>query len=153
MTVNLENSATLEKLIACYGDGADGSAPTPAVWQHILNRGAEQPLTLLNFFKLRGTAAYPEETPAPGSGLEAFNRYAAISMPTMNAVGGTFLHMGPFEAMFCGAPENWDIIVVGTYPNTQALIDLVSNTAYQQAYKHRLAACETQKVYLSGHRP
>ncbi|MFC3053639.1 DUF1330 domain-containing protein [Kordiimonas pumila] len=153
MSVNLENHVALEKLMACYGDGSDGTAPTPEVWAHIFERDDTAPLTLINFFKLRDIAAYPapKDAPAPAlSGQEAFNRYAAVSMPTMQSVGGRFLHMGPFEGMFCGSKEAWDLIVVGAYPNTKALISLVSNEDYISAYKHRRAACEKQKVYLSG---
>lgn len=141
----------LDRLVAWYGDGADGAAPTRAQWRALLERPADQPVTVVNFFKLREEAAYSEgmETMSPpgASGKEAFDRYAAVSGPTLEKVGGRFLLLAPFEAALMGAEEDWDLVVVGTYPDSEALLALHEDADYRSVYPHRSAALERQKVF------
>ena len=143
--------ARLDRLVAWYGDGADGAAPTRAQWRALLERPADQPVTVVNFFKLRGQAVYPEGTEATNasgsSGKEAFDRYAAVSGPTLEKVGGRFLLLAPFEAALMGAEEDWDLVVVGTYPDSEALLALHEDADYRSVYPHRSAALERQKVF------
>ena len=136
-----------------YGDGLDGSCPSADQWKNILQRPSDSEITLINFFKLREKADFEKThsmdgTPAT-SGQEAFKSYAAVSMPTMERVGGKFLFVGAFGGMFLGPDEDWDVIAIGSYPNLQALVDLYSDPDYRKAFAHRTAACERQKV-LTG---
>lgn len=158
MTMNIgsENGdhgidAPISKLIACYGDGIDGTSPMANQWQRVVERAPGQPLTLVNFFKLRQVAVYRQDIPGVKttcSGQEAFDRYAAVSMPTLAKVGGRFLLVAPFEGMVIGEDEDWDLVAIGTYPNGKALRLLFDDTDYQACFVHRTAACERQKVYL-----
>lgn len=84
------------------------------------------------------------------SGEEAFNRYASVSVPTLERVGGHFLHVGPFAGQFIGEDEDWDIIAIGSYPGRQALVDLYSDEGYRSVFVHRIAACARQKVLMAG---
>lgn len=135
-----------------YGDGQDGASPTIAQWQQILELPEEDPVTLINFFKLAERANYGDES-APFdknvSGEVAFGRYAEVSIPTMERMGGRFLHVGPFAGMFLGADEDWDIIAIGQYPNLAALTGLYSDAGYRAAFRHRSAACAAQKVLVA----
>jgi uncharacterized protein (DUF1330 family) len=130
-----------------YGDGQDGSAPTAAQWQAILSRNPQQPLTLVNFFKMRDQGIY-EEPADTVSGQVAFGRYSAVSMPAMTRAGGSFLLAAPFAGTFLGENEDWDFVAVGAYPNLQSFLDLYQNPDYQAAYRHRTAACARQKVLI-----
>jgi uncharacterized protein (DUF1330 family) len=135
-------------LVAAYGDGADGAAPRATQWQALLARTAA-PVTLVNFFKLRTQANYPAGSRAePCSGQEAFGRYAAVSAPGLEKVGGRFLLLAPFEMAFVGEAEDWDFVAVGAYPGRDAVLALFEDADYRQAYIHRVAACERQKVLL-----
>ena len=136
-------------LIAGFGDGSNGAAPTEAQWQHILERDPARPITLINFFRLNVEARYEAGSGLSGSGQEAFDRYASVSIPTMQSVGGKFLLVGPYEGMFAGADEDWDVIAIGAYPGTGALLDLFENADYQACFKHRTAACAVQKVLIA----
>jgi uncharacterized protein (DUF1330 family) len=153
MEVNNRFSKQLEQLVTLYGDGGDGTCPTPAQWTRILNHPEDQPLVLINMFKLRDTADYEEELNDTGpnvSGEEAFGRYAAVSMPTMERVGGQFLHVGPAGGTFLGEEEDWDIIAIGRYPNVEAFLGLYTDPAYQKAFSHRTAACARQEVHIGN---
>ncbi len=138
-----------KSMIEFYGDGSDGATPHPTQWARILRRDPDLPLTLINFFKFREIADYgsPHRTV---SGKEAFDRYAEVSIPTMERVGGSFLLVAPFEATFIGPDESWDLVAVGTYPNQAAFLGLYRDTEYRDAFRHRTAACERQMVFLTS---
>ncbi|MBN9670908.1 DUF1330 domain-containing protein [Roseibium aggregatum] len=132
-----------------YGPGNDGNCPTGSQWTRILNRSPEQPLTLINFFKFRGKAAYEDKTPEV-SGQQAFSDYAAVSLPAMQRAGGKFLFVGPYQGMFLGDDEDWDLVAIGAYPNLKSFMALYSDDHYRRAFHHRTAACERQKVMICG---
>ena len=138
----------MSQLTDWYGDGAGGATPRPEQWAHILARDPERPVTLINFFKFHDTAQYGAEGET-ASGKEAFDAYAAVSIPTMERVGGKFLLVAPFEATLIGAAEDWDLVAIGAYPNRQAFLDLYLDDAYRAAFAHRTAACAAQKVLIA----
>ncbi|MFC4271807.1 DUF1330 domain-containing protein [Sneathiella chungangensis] len=146
MSNQTQSNTRVSALLDALGDGLDGSAPTSQQWQRILGRDQDAPLTLVNFFKLNDKAAYRDGT--TGTGQEAFDRYAAVSMPTMERVGGKFLLAAPFAGMFAGQEEDWDLVVLGSYPNTRALFALFEDGEYQKVFHHRTAACARQKVLV-----
>lgn len=133
-----------------YASAATGTCPSPDQWTRILARDPDRPFALMNFFKLREIARYEpdQDDGVPVSGEEAFARYSAISIPTMDRVGGSFLLVGSFQGSFVGGDENWDLIAVGRYPNLEAFQGLYGDEAYQSVFHHRTAACERQKVLI-----
>jgi len=147
MSDNANLDATLDRLVAWYGDGANGTAPNRAQWHALIQRPQDQAITLINFFKMRDAAVYPagnrQETI---SGEEAFARYADVSVPTVERVGGKFLLLAPFEFSFLGPEEDWDLVAIGSYPNAAALLSLLEDSGYRAAYPHRSAALARQKV-------
>ncbi|WP_415404071.1 DUF1330 domain-containing protein [Tateyamaria sp. SN3-11] len=145
----MTSDSAINQLTAFYGDGVDGATPRPDQWTQIFTRDPDQPVTLINFFKFRETAHYAAGGPAC-SGREAFDAYAAVSIPTMERVGGSFLLVAPFEAVLIGAQEDWDLVAIGAYPNQQAFLDLYLDAAYRAAFTHRTAACAAQKVLIAG---
>lgn len=138
-----------DQLVEWYGDGSNGAVPRPEQWARVLGRNADQGITLINFFKFRDMANYVDEV-IEISGKEAFDNYAAVSIPTMERVGGTFLLVAPFEGSLLGADEDWDLVAIGAYPNQQAFLDLYQDEAYREAFRHRTAACAAQKVLITG---
>ncbi|GAB2182972.1 DUF1330 domain-containing protein [Roseibium sp. LAB1] len=138
-----------DQFVAWYGPGTDGSSPTESQWTQILGRDDEKPVTLINFFKLREVAKYAGGT-TDQTGQEAFASYAAASMPAMERAGGRFLYVGPFQSMFLGEDEDWDLVAIGSYPDLKALVALYSDGTYREAFHHRTAACLHQKVLVCG---
>ncbi|PKQ06631.1 MAG: DUF1330 domain-containing protein [Alphaproteobacteria bacterium HGW-Alphaproteobacteria-11] len=148
-TSTLNDREQVAALVAAYGDGADGAAPRAAQWQALLARPPAAPVTFVNFFKLRAAAKYPAQSGIQAcSGQEAFGRYAAVSAPGLEKVGGRFLLLAPFEAALVGEVEDWDFVAVGAYPDKSAVLALFEDADYRQAWIHRVAACERQKVLL-----
>ncbi len=151
MNANQNMSGRVDRLIGWYGDGTNGASPTRNQWQCIANRPDSNPVTLVNFFKLRGRAVYsqnPAGVDDPGTGQDAFDRYAQVSIPTLAKVGGKFLLVAPFEATFVGEDEDWDLVAIGSYPNSASLLALFEDADYRAVFFHRTAACGRQKVIV-----
>jgi uncharacterized protein (DUF1330 family) len=117
-------------------------APTAGQWRHMLAGPADAPITIINFFKLRPVAG-------EGSGLQAMMSYAAVSGPALSKVGGRFLVSGPFEGTFMGDDEDWDLVAIASYPDREALLALLDDADYREAWRHRVAAVERQKVLIA----
>lgn len=148
MTIDNQN-ARLTHLIEVFGDGGDISGPTLAQWTSLASRPADAPVTLINFFKMRDAALYVSGSDAtPCSGQEAFSRYAAVSAPGLDKVGGKFTLLAPFGASLIGAAEDWDFVAIGSYPNLAAVFALFEMPEYQAAFAHRVAACARQKTLI-----
>jgi len=98
---------------------------------------------------LRTVAKYEEDEPAPapaGSGAEAMMRYAAVSGPALEKIGGRFLLTGPFEMSLMGEDESWDMLAIGSYPSLDALLAVFEDEKYADAFCHRRAAVLRQRV-------
>ncbi|MES0809209.1 DUF1330 domain-containing protein [Roseibium sp. SCPC15] len=132
-----------------YGDGTTGESPTSQQWQSILGRADDKPVTLINFFKLREVADYGDGK-SDLTGEQAFAKYAEVSIPTMERVGGRFLFVGPHQGSFLGNNEDWDLIAIGTYPDLKAFKELYADEGYRKVFHHRSAACADQKVIVCG---
>jgi len=137
---------TVQSLLEAYGDGSDGTSPTQTQWQRILERDADSGFNLVNFFKFHETADYGADTEPEISGREAFQRYADVSVPTMQNAGGDFLAVAAFAGSLIGQEQDWDLIVVGKFPNLAAYLSLNTNPDYVRAFRHRNAAVARQFV-------
>ncbi len=142
---------TVQTLLDAYGDGSDGSAPTQEQWQRIFERDPRSGFSLVNFFKFRATADYGDISKTEVSGSEAFQRYADVSMPSMQKAGGEFLAVAPFAGCLLGADQDWDLIAIGKYPNLAAFTTLYTDPAYVKAFRHRTAAVANQAVMVMEH--
>jgi len=129
---------------------AEIGGPTPGQWERLLSIPLDRPVSLVNLFAFRAVADYGDSPEAPATGQDAFNRYAAVSGPTLDRVGGRFVHIGSHHGNLVGDDERWDLIVVGEYPSLDALLALHEDPAYKDAYLHRVAACARQRVLISA---
>lgn len=119
-------------------------------WDHLRSIRPDRAVTLINLFAFRDVAEYDDTTAPPVSGRDAFDLYAAVSGPALEGVGGRFVHVGSHRGNVVGDDEKWDLVVIGEYPDLDALLRLHENPAYREAYRHRNAACARQRVLVSG---
>jgi len=144
-------AARIAAITEAYGTGPEAGMPNEDSWARLAAMPPDQPVTLVNFFKLRARAAYPADAHADETDVDgetAFNRYASVSMPALEEAGGRFLLVAPFGETFIGSSEDWDLVAIGTYPGPAALFALFEQPQYRSAYVHRLAACAAQRVSL-----
>jgi uncharacterized protein (DUF1330 family) len=107
-------------------------------------------ITLVNHFAIRPVADYDDPSIEACSGVEAMMRYAAVSERCLAAVGGRFLTQGLGAHALWGEDDEWDLLVVAAYPSTAALLALLRDEEYQQAFVHRRAAVHRQRVTVSA---
>ncbi len=138
----------LDQLIDHYGPGGNREAPTRAQWQQVLERDPDKPFALINLFKFNAEAAYGQQPEDGGTGQEAFQRYADVSVPAMANAGGEFLAVAPFAGSFLGDDQDWDLVAIGKYPNLAAFLALYENPDYIRAFAHRSAAVARQAVMV-----
>jgi len=134
-------------LAAFYGDGE--GTPTTAQWQALLSAPVEGAICVVNFVALRGEARYePGAAEPPCTGLDAFLRYGAASVPRIHAVGGSMTFAGRQDRVFIGTDEAWDAIVVARYPDRRSLLRLFFDPEYRAAFRHRRAAVERYRAVI-----
>ncbi|MDJ0785747.1 MAG: DUF1330 domain-containing protein [Myxococcota bacterium] len=122
----------------------DGEMAALERWRRLFASDSNGPVVLVNHFVLRERAVYPDGREATGQ--QAFSDYTAVSMQALTRVGGRFLAAGPPLAGLFGSSADEDMVVVGWYPDRGALLDLLRDPAYQQAFAHRRAALEVDRV-------
>ena len=125
--------------------------PTPASAQALIDRGTDGPITMLNLLRFRAIADYsadPDLAPdEPISGAEAYQRYAAHTMPHLIASGGEVVLEGSAGAFFIGPPEErWDHVLLVRQRSLDDFFAFASNEAYLAGLGHRTAALEDSRL-------
>jgi uncharacterized protein (DUF1330 family) len=129
------------RLAQIYGLAIDETGGLPA-----LAAAGDGAITLVDFFRLRATALYEDGRHDGGTGVEAMLRYAATSGRCLEAVGGRFLVQALPAGVLWGQDDDWDLVVVAEYPSRDAFLTLLADADYEQAFVHRRAAVERQRV-------
>ncbi len=140
------NDTELTDLIHFYEPDEDAEAT--ARWRLLFDDGATGPIALVNRFTLRDHAQYPDGRAA--AGIEAFMAYAATSVPALAKVGGRFLVSSPVLTSMFGPPDGTQIVVVGWYPDRQALLAMLRDPDYREAFAHRRAAVVVESVVVAN---
>src|SRR3546814_15647362 len=101
---------------------------------------------MLNLVRFRDKAAYPPDHPLAGQGLsgaEAYAHYGRDSGPVFQRLGGRIVWRGTMEAMVIGPEaETWDAVFVAEYPNSGALMAMVTAPDYREDVVHRQSEVE-----------
>lgn len=82
-------------------------------------RAAEGPVYMLNLLQFR-----------PDGGAERYAEYGEAVAPLLADVGGEPVFAGRPSESLIGDGE-WDLMVLVSYPNRQAFLEMISSTAYQ----------------------
>jgi uncharacterized protein (DUF1330 family) len=123
--------------------------PSPDRLQSLLGSGPDDsPIVMINLLRFRERAVYPEGFAAePCSGREAYQRYGAVAMQTIAAVGGRMVWLGSVQAtVIAPAGEEWDDAVLVEYPSRKAFLGMVAQPEYLAAAPHRTAALDDSRL-------
>jgi len=115
-------------------------------------RDKTQPIVVLNFFKFRDIATYPDNySKRKISGQMAYNKYARIPQKFFPVYGIEIMVGGNFKSSIVGETESaWDSYAFVRYPSLEVLEMMTSTKIYQEALIHREAALENPVVYISS---
>lgn len=105
----------------------------------------DEPIHMLNFIRLRETAAYPAGHRCAGLGLtgaQAYDEYIRLINPLIEGLGGGMVWHQSFQCIVTG-PERfeWDHVFVMGYPSANAFFAMVKDPQYiAEIVPHRTAA-------------
>ena len=106
---------------------------------------SDTPIHMLNLVKLHETASYEDGTLV--SGKEAYAAYGRGSGSVFQRVGGRIIWSGSYDMSLVGpGSEEWDIVFIAEYPNSDAFVEMVKDEEYQRAVKHRNAAVKNSRL-------
>ena len=126
--------------------------PTPEQFQRLVQDISQPgPVVMINLLRYRDRAQYALGSDAtPCSGRDAYQRYAAVAVSTVEQVGGRILWMGSVKSALIAPPEEtWDDAVLVQYPSRQAFVEMVSRADYQAAAMHRTAALADSRLLVT----
>lgn len=120
-------------------------APTQASAIGLLRRGLQGPVYMLNLLRFRQVADYaaaPGLMPPGGcSGVEAYDRYMAQTLPHLKESGGAIAFFGAADAFLIGPEaERWDRALLVRQASIEAFFRFAENEAYLAGTAHRTAA-------------
>lgn len=121
--------------------------PTASQIQAFATEGPDGPegeITMLNLLRFRDKADYREGSEFHGdSGEQAYQRYAALVAPLLEAVGGKMQAMGKCLPSVIGAEnDHFDVMLLVSYPNRAAFLQMATSADYRAIAFHRTVALE-----------
>ncbi|MEO6029863.1 MAG: DUF1330 domain-containing protein [Candidatus Binatia bacterium] len=141
------NDTELADLVGFYE--RDDAASAVGRWRLLFDPSADGPIALVNRFILRERAHYDDGREAAG-GFDAFMAYAATSVPALARVGGRFLVSSPVLTSMFGPPDGTQVVVVGWFPDRAALLTMLRDPEYRDAFEHRRAAVVAESVVAAS---
>lgn len=117
----------------------------------LVDGDADGPLVMLNLNRYRDRAAYaadpPGGEPPDVSGREAYQRYGAVALATLNRLDGAIVfHGSPTLTVVGDERDEWDEVIAVRYPNAQAFLDLALDPDIGVALAHRDAGLERAAI-------
>ena len=91
-------------------------------------------VVMLNLLKFKTSGREESE-----SGRDAYNRYGDAVVKMVEDRGGRLLWGGSARHVFIGDVDanDWDAVMLVSYPSRQAFLDMVSTPEYEAAHEHR----------------
>lgn len=101
-------------------------------------RADEGPVVMINLLKFRDASLDGD-----GTGQEAYQRYAVLAAPFVEAHGGELVWSGVAEEHLVGdISYDWDAVLLVKWPTRQHLLDLGSDEGYEAIAHHRMNGLE-----------
>jgi uncharacterized protein (DUF1330 family) len=125
--------------------------PTWEAGRAFAQRGIESGLVMLNLLRFRAIADYsasPELAPAqPITGVEAYERYVAHTLPLLRKSGCDLLFAGEGGPFLIGPEgEQWDRAMLIRQKSTGAFMAFAVAEAYLAGIGHRTAALSDSRL-------
>jgi uncharacterized protein (DUF1330 family) len=107
--------------------------PTGSDLKRFLADDPGGPVTMLNLLRFK-----------PDGGRESYNKYAKAIVPFLERVGGTVLYLGDTGTPLVqpDAGNDWDAVLLVTYPSRGAFSQMVADPEYQRITHLRTEALD-----------
>ncbi len=113
----------------------------------VKNHPDEGPVFMVNLVKYR-----EKSLDGNGSGIDAYNRYAAVVRHLLKARDAVVVWVGTTDhlALHEGGDADWDVTQLVYYPNRAAFIDMVTCPEYLAANEHRKNGTEKHVILATS---
>ena len=119
-------------------------------WETLANMGDIGPVYMINMFKFKERAEYPDGRASDLSGIEAYGLYGAETAKLLAAMGAKIPVSGELAGMIVGEVEDlWDSIAIVEYPSLPQFMEMVDSDAWQKHAIHREAGLAGQLNILA----
>jgi uncharacterized protein (DUF1330 family) len=107
--------------------------PTGKDLKRFLDEDPGGPVTMLNLLRFK-----------PEGGRESYNKYAKAIVPFLEKVGGEVLYLGDTSTPLVqpDTGNDWDAVLLVTYPSRQAFSQMVADPEYQRITHLRTEALD-----------
>jgi uncharacterized protein (DUF1330 family) len=105
----------------------------------------DSPIEMVNLLKFKDKAEYEDGRITELSGEEAYSIYGMEVQEHLKKVGGESIFFGTVERLMLGEVEElWDWVAIAKYPSRKAMLEMMSDSDYQESEKHRSAGLKGQ---------
>ena len=123
--------------------------PSPAqLADYVAAMPSGVPILMLNLLRYNSQATYPAGSPhSPCSGREAYGRYSRVALAKVQASGGAVeVRAKAHASLIAPEDEQWDDLLLVSYPSKEAFLAMISDSDYQAAAVHRTAALADSRL-------
>ncbi|MDC0067684.1 DUF1330 domain-containing protein [Gammaproteobacteria bacterium] len=119
-------------------------------WDALAEMGDIGRVYMINMFKFKERAVYPDGRESDLSGVEAYGLYGAETAKLLAEMGATIAHSSEMLGMIVGEVENlWDSMAIVDYPSLPQFMEMVDSDAWQAHAIHREAGLAGQLNILA----
>jgi uncharacterized protein (DUF1330 family) len=119
--------------------------PSEEQMKGFMEGDTDTPIHMVNLLKFKEKAEYEDGRETSLSGQEAYAIYGAEVQAHIAKVGGKAVFSGKVSRLMLGEVEDlWDSVAIVMYPSKKAMLQMVTDPAYQESAKHRSAGLAGQ---------
>lgn len=119
--------------------------PSDAQVERLSNDPDSGEIHLLNLFRFKEKAIYPDGRETTLTGKEAYKLYGKPMLEVLDKFGAEVVFYSDITGLIIGeVDELWDAFVIVKYPSRQALLDMTSSEEFKALSIHREAGLEGQ---------
>ena len=119
--------------------------PSDAQMERLNNDPDSGEIHLLNLFRFKEKAVYPDGRESSLTGKEAYELYGNSMLKVLDKYGAEVVFYSDITGLIIGeVDELWDAFVIVKYPSRQALLDMTSSEEFKALSIHREAGLEGQ---------
>ncbi|MBY5946787.1 DUF1330 domain-containing protein [Photobacterium rosenbergii] len=119
--------------------------PSDSQVERLSNDPDSGEIHLLNLFRFKEKAIYPDGRETTLTGKEAYKLYGKPMLEVLDKYGAEVVFYSDITGLIIGeVDELWDAFVIVKYPSRQALLDMTSSEEFKALSIHREAGLEGQ---------
>ena len=119
--------------------------PSDKQMERLNNEPESGEIHLLNLFRFKEKAVYPDGRESTLTGKEAYELYGKPMLEVLDKYDAEVVFYSEITGLIIGeVDELWDAFVIVKYPSRQALLDMTSSEEFKALSIHREAGLEGQ---------